>query len=123
MIKMKKIIIILSLAILVISCKNINDTKDNKQNVRMKFNSESWKKGDFKLRGKMSNDLVDSEILIGKTKDEVIELLGKFDGELSDMIFYKIDVGIIFGSGKWLYMLMIYFDESNNLVSEVVIGD
>ena len=123
MIKMKKIIIILSLAILVISCKNINDTKDNKQNVRMKFNSESWKKGDFKLRGKMSNDLVDSEILIRKTKDEVIELLGKFDGELSDMIFYKIDVGIIFGSGKWLYMLMIYFDESNNLVSEVVIGD
>ena len=122
MIKMKKIII-LSLAILVISCKNINDTKDNKQNVRMKFNSESWKKGDFKLRGKMSNDLVDSEILIGKTKDEVTELLGKFDGELSDMIFYKIDVGIIFGSGKWLYMLMIYFDESNNLVSEVVIGD
>ena len=122
MIKMKKIII-LSLAILVISCKNINDTKDNKQNVRMKFNSESWKKGDFKLRGKMSNDLVDSEILIRKTKDEVIELLGKFDGELSDMIFYKIDVGIIFGSGKWLYMLMIYFDESNNLVSEVVIGD
>lgn len=123
MIKMKKIIIILSLAILVISCKNINDTKDNKQNVRMKFNSESWKKGDFKLRGKMSNDLVDSEILIRKTKDEVIELLGKFDGELSDMIFYKIDVGIIFGSGKWLCMLMIYFDESNNLVSEVVIGD
>ena len=39
------------------------------------FNKQEWNKNKEE-RYKMSNDIIKSEILIGKTKDEVIELLG-----------------------------------------------
>ena len=40
---------------------------------------------------------------------------------INNLIIYKIDIGAILVSDKWLYMLMIYLDEKY-LATEVIIG-
>ena len=50
----------------------------------IKFSSEGWKQGDAVTRGRMLKDLRESGILIGKTKQQVIDLLGSPDTEEKD---------------------------------------
>jgi len=40
------------------------------------FNSTEWLKGDLRARGRMSEDLIKSRILLGKTIDEAKHVLG-----------------------------------------------
>jgi hypothetical protein len=47
-----------------------------------KFDSAKWKNGDERAKGKMVYDLQSSKILIGKTQTEIVELLGKSDGNV-----------------------------------------
>jgi len=42
-----------------------------------KFNSKKSKTGTLIDRGNMSTDLVESKILIGKTKPEILKLIGQ----------------------------------------------
>ena len=55
----------------------------------------------------MVKDLVRSEILIGKTLDEILELLGTPDYESDLTLSYTIDRGHKFGSKPWLYTLHV----------------
>jgi hypothetical protein len=50
----------------------------------IKFSSEGWKQGDALTRGRMLKDLRESGILIGKTKQQVTDLLGPPDTEAKD---------------------------------------
>lgn len=72
--KTKSKILILILAIsFAVSCKS--DSLPN----NLPFNSEEWKTGDSRRRGRMAHDLQQKSILVNKTKFEVVELLGKPD--------------------------------------------
>jgi hypothetical protein len=44
------------------------------------FDSEAWKVGGLRQRARMAGDLVFSGILLGKSRGEVIDLLGPPDG-------------------------------------------
>ena len=55
-----------------------------------KFHSQTWKSND-RHRYRMINDILESKILIGKTKEEVISLLGNNteEGPCTDCIGYS----------------------------------
>ena len=74
-----------------------------------KFDSEKWKNGNARDRGRMVYDLRDSKILIGKTEQEVNELLGK-----KTDIETKILTDEYFG---------IHYDEKTHKVISTDIGD
>lgn len=82
---------------------------------KKEFESKSWISGDQKQRGYMVHHLIDSKILEGKTKDEVISILGKPDvtsvQEKFSMeeIIYNVDIGFKFGGTTWPYYLRLYF--------------
>jgi hypothetical protein len=59
------------------------------------FNKQEWNENK-KERYKMSNDIIKSEILIGKTKEEVIELLGN-DSYFYDESHIAYDLGFVPG--------------------------
>lgn len=88
----------------------------------LKFDSEKWKTADLRTKGRMSRDLRDSNLLIGKTKSEVENLLGKpkFDGENWT---YTIDVGDRFGTHVWTHNLILLFDKNTNTVQRVYDSD
>lgn len=44
-----------------------------------KFDSKAWKAGSSSSRGAMVQDMTDRGLLIGKTRSEVVDLLGKPD--------------------------------------------
>ena len=71
------------------------------------FNSEAWLKGDRRVRGQMTHSLKDGRILEGKSRPEVIAMLGKPDGEYSEVLIYQVDLGHKFGSSPWLYQLNV----------------
>jgi len=74
------------------------------------FDGELWIRGDEKVRGKMVRDLIRKKTLDGRTKDEVVDLLGP--PTVSDgVLIYTIEKGHSFLSFEWPYALKIYFDE------------
>lgn len=78
------------------------------------FNSEKWKNGSELDRGRMSQDLMRSDRLIGLTRPEVLELLGPPDHDLD--LAYRIDIGFRFGFTPWLYVLNVRFDSTGRVV-------
>src|ERR1051325_10035978 len=54
------------------------------------FQSAEWKSGNASIRGGMSQDLINRKIVVGKTKDEIQDLLGKPDREQPDWCGYKV---------------------------------
>ena len=64
------------------------------------FDSEKWRKGDRIDRGTMYFDLFEKRTLNGKTRDDVVRLLGEPDKKLSvegrEVWLYRIDV-----IGEW----------------------
>lgn len=71
----------------------------------------------------MVTSLLDKKILAGRKQTEVVALLGTPDNMDTNHISYKVDIGQRFGSGPWLYILAIDFDEANGIVSNVALKD
>ncbi len=87
------------------------------------FTSEAWKSHGERVRHGdrvpperylFSQDLIKRKVLIGKTKDEVIELLGP-GGETGDVLVYNL--GFVPGHGVDPDVLEVYFE--NGIVVEV----
>ncbi|SFJ59725.1 hypothetical protein [Olleya namhaensis] len=76
---------ILLLFIFLLSCGN--NTKAEK------FDEVKWRNGSQIERGNMSTDLVESKILIGKSKSEVIEKIGYPKDSTKTNFYYLIDFG------------------------------
>ena len=72
-----------------------------------KFDKEKWKAGTQIERGNMSTDLIESEILIGKSKSEVINLLGEPKDSSNTNFHYIVDFGYMTS-----FDLNIYFNNS-----------
>ena len=86
------------------------------------FDEKGWKEDPLN-RYKMSKDLVESRILIGKNKQEVLQLLG-----LSDAFTYKGKPHLLYKMGKapsffenQEELLVVIFEDS--LVTKVVLTD
>jgi hypothetical protein len=86
-----------------------------------KFDSTAWLQNDARTRGRMSQDLVDSKLLIGKTVEEAKRVLGQPDYSYPTALQYHIDLGWAFKDPKH-YGLQVHFDEKR-LVREVKIVD
>jgi hypothetical protein len=83
------------------------------------FDHEIWRKADAQQRGKMVRELQSSEILIGLTRDEVLNLLGPSENSLrmeQSVLIYAVDVGTRFGSDPWKYTFVIQFDPKSGRV-------
>jgi hypothetical protein len=81
------------------------------------FNSQKWKTGTALDRGRMSQDLMRNDRLIGLTRPEVWELLGPPDHHFDDnpTLYYRIDIGFRFGFTPWLYVLHVRFDSAGRV--------
>jgi hypothetical protein len=85
------------------------------------FDSAAWLKADVRTRGRMSEDLVKSKILIGQTVSEAQRLLGKPDLVYPTALHYHINLGWPFKDSKH-YGLQVHLNPDDS-VREVKIVD
>lgn len=115
-----KLLIILCPLLVICGCSDLTT------NDRLKFDPVQWANGDIRVRGKMVDNIIDDSLLIGKTKKQVIDLLGE-QGDPSGNFSYTVDLGLKTGpmglGGKWLFSLNIHFDTINKKVYEVRCND
>ncbi|HSE20615.1 MAG TPA: hypothetical protein VLB68_03130 [Pyrinomonadaceae bacterium] len=78
------------------------------------FNNTKWIEGSLRDRGRMSEDLVNSNILIGATVGEAEQLLGPADFTYPTALQYKIDLGWPLKDPKH-YGLQVHFDASRRV--------
>jgi hypothetical protein len=93
---------------------------------KIKFNHEEWLQGNMRVRGKMVDNIIEDSILIGKSKIEVLELLGDQE-DTTGNLSYAVDIGLKTGpfgwGGVWPFNLNIHFDSLINKVVEVRCND
>jgi hypothetical protein len=74
----------------------------------------------------MVDNIINDSILIGKSKVEVLNLLGD-QGDTVGNLSYQVDLGLKTGitglGGKWLFNLNIHFDSLRNKVYKVSCND
>jgi len=83
-----------------------------------KFDAEKWKIGSQIDRGNMSTDLVESKILVGKNKSDVLHLLGEPKDSSNTNFHYLVDLGYMTP-----FHLDVSFDLINKKVIEVTLAD
>lgn len=111
---MRPYIAVLSFFLFVLgSCRN----SDN-----IPFEKEKWKQTDLRTRGRMVDNLLKQNLLIGKTKNEVTDLLGEPDDENNAeqpfYISYRVDLDHIY-----MYDMIILIDSSSRKTVDVLLDD
>ncbi|MEZ4887017.1 MAG: hypothetical protein R3E32_19965 [Chitinophagales bacterium] len=89
----------------------------------VKFSSEKWKVSDWREKGRMTDDIVENDLLIGKTKTEIVEMLGEPVQQTEDRFHYTVDIGIKYMYDTWLYWLSVDFDTIEHKVNQVWLAD
>ncbi len=121
---LKPYIKILSIFLLVTACNTRTAT-----NEKIVFNKEEWQTGNRITKGKMADNIVSDSILIGRSKNNVIELLGQPDNSTDscNRYYWIIDIGLNTGplgiGDKWLFQLNVNFDSTHFQVDNVWISD
>lgn len=85
------------------------------------FDSKTWLEADQRGRGRMSQHLVDSKVLIGRSLEETKVSLGEPERDWGSVVQYNIDLGWPFKDPKNCG-LQVHFD-ANRHVREVKIVD
>ena len=85
------------------------------------FDSTAWLKADARERGRMSQHLVDSKLLVGRTAAEAKQMLGEPQKDWGRVIQYHIDLGWPLKDPQH-YGLQVHLD-TNHTVREVKIVD
>jgi hypothetical protein len=106
----KRVSIFITSLILLFGC--INSSKLEK------FDKEKWQSATQIERGNMSTDLVESKILIGKDKRQVIDLIGYPKDSTETNFHYLVDFGYMTP-----FHLDINFDSTDLKVKEVTLAD
>ncbi len=100
--------------------------EEESQLEKVVFNREEWLNGNERIRGKMVDNIINDSILIGKSKVEVLNLLGD-QGDTVGNLSYQVDLGLKSGimgfGGALLFNLNIHFDTIQNKVFEVRCND
>ena len=85
------------------------------------FSPTVWRNANARERGRMSQDLVDTKLLVGRTIEQAKEILGEPEKDWGSVIQYDIDLGWPLKDPKH-YGLQVHLDE-NRTVREVRIVD
>ncbi|MFA9214947.1 MAG: hypothetical protein ACEQSR_14080 [Candidatus Methylacidiphilales bacterium] len=100
------LIFILAILFITLGCEEENLYE------KIVFNREEWLNGNERIRGKMVDDIINDSILIGKSKIEVLNLLGDQTDTIGNLS-YQVDIGLKYGimgfGGAWLFNLNIHF--------------
>lgn len=86
------------------------------------FDSAAWLKSDLRERGRMSEHLVQSKILVGQNSDDALRVLGQPDTAYPTALIYRIDMGMPFKDDPKHTALQVHLD-GNRTVREVKIVD
>ena len=74
------------------------------------FETSAWKQGAMRIRGEMVESLRGQSLLHGKTREDVLALLGKPDEDHEGLLRYRIDVGRRIAWRPFLVTLVVEFD-------------
>jgi len=85
------------------------------------FNSADWLEADARERGRMSQDLVDSKILLGRSLDDAKQILGEPQKDWGRVVQYHINLGYPLKDPQ-SYGLQVHLDSSRT-VTDVKIVD
>ena len=83
------------------------------------FEAAQWREADLRVRGAMVDDLIDRKLLIGASREDVLELLGPSLDSYDENLRYSIDIGHRWGVDPWLYGLHVQLDPATGRVSDV----
>ena len=86
-----------------------------------RFDSVAWLKADARERGRMSQDLVDRKLLVGRSIEQAKLALGEPQKDWGRVVQYDINLGWLFKDPKH-YGLQVHFD-TDRTVREVKIVD
>ena len=78
------------------------------------FASATWLASDARGRGRMSQDLVDSEVLVGLCEKQVVEMLGRPEKNWGSVHQYQINLGWIFKKPE-TYGLQVHYDQDRKV--------
>jgi len=106
----RRLIFILFSLVLLTSCQNSKS--------KIPFEKEKWEQADLRIRGRMVDDLFKQNLLVGKTKREVKNLLGEPDYEEDFYLSYKVDLGKMY-----VYDLIVKLDSTSRKTAEVLLDD
>ena len=107
------------LTLILYSCGTGSQTEKNNE----KFDGKKWKTGDFRTKGKMTDNILNDSLLIGKTKAEILEMLGDPDQYNERIFHYAVDSGVKYMNEPWIYWLSVDFDTINDTVRDVWLAD
>lgn len=111
---------LLAIALLLGLAGACSDSKPND----LKFDADIWKASGTRERGQMVGELVASQSLRGKSRDEVVQLLGVPDRSGVRYISYEFSYGSIVERivVSRLYVI-VEFDDSGQTAVNVTLGD
>ena len=105
---------------IILSVVLLTNCSERDQFVAIKFDSEDWQNGDRRLRGRMVDSLIDDSILIGKSKSEVLTLLGEpTASDTGCPLVYVVDVDQKLFGDVSLYYLTVQCDTVSGKVTDV----
>lgn len=93
------------------------------------FSAETWRSGNERTRGSMIADLMERDLLHGKSPSEITDLLGTPDStndpwfKHRPFLIYKLDVGLKFGHEIWPHYLEVELDPTGTNVRNIGIAD
>lgn len=80
------------------------------------FDAKRWREGDARERNRMVGDLNHSQVLIGKTRDEVVTLLGPANREEARLLLeYELLHSDVFGFWELRELLCLRFDNTGRV--------
>jgi len=85
------------------------------------FDSTQWKAASASVRGAMAQDLMDRQVLIGKSRLEVEALLGSPDNREAAWLGYKVVT--ISRCYFWECRMAVVFEEASDRVKDVAVSD
>jgi hypothetical protein len=85
------------------------------------FDSMIWQHGNVRIRGEMVRSLTGKAVLLGKSKEQVVTLLGNPDEDESGQFRYRVDVGRRVAWKPFLVNLCVGFDEQRRVSSAAMV--
>ena len=112
--------LLLSLLLLPLGLCLLNPTLNRALYSEKPFDSSAWKAGGVRQRGRMARNLDNSGILLGKTREEVIDMLGLSDADDGSMTYRYVHGDLLGGMlglpfAEWGEYVFIAFDSEGRV--------
>jgi hypothetical protein len=101
---------LLCLVFFAVSCEEKNNVP---------FDKLKWKQADRRERGKMIPDLYNSKILLHKTNQEIVDLLGTPLDSGEYFLAYDFDNGKKYLGSTWVYYMQLHIDSTSKTCESI----